>query len=550
VSGGRRAATTAAIFALIWTTHPAAAQTARRLPAPGSNPVLLMGRMPAVSQREHEPLTPDQVAMLRKAQAERARGRPREARRTLDALLAQAPHHPLVLGEIAQLMLAESDFAGLERLARRERYAQKDSLILGHELTLACERLGFVKQAAQIAAEVWACSPQEGDWTSVTIERLHAADPEGVVQAMRAAFKARPQRVDLARTLARLEWQQGDVGRMLDVLRTADHNGQRPPMRWDFADGLLRTGNARDSTAALAALVDVAGDAGVDRGYRTPAARRAWAMFESRGETTEGARRITEALRDLPPEQWDAGFVVEIARALREGGRTGDARKLMAPFEDRAAMVPELAIERALVELRDGPPARAFDALEAASVSSQDGRFYLGEARFFAGEIDSALASYKRVAADPRGPHAGEALERIYLIEDAKPVDALPAFGRMAYAEWRGEQKQALALSDSLYHGLPRGELWSQAALIFASHLETAGNREAALEPLLAVADSMPEARLASRARQRAGDLYLTLGHQAEALHQYEECLARYPRAWNAPEVRRQLQTLRRERRL
>ena len=35
----------------------------------------------------------------------------------------------------------------------------------------------------------------------------------------------------------------------------------------------------------------------------------------------------------------------------------------------------------------------------------------------------------------------------------------------------------------------------------------------------------------------------------ARALAQYEECLARYPKAWNAPEVRRAVETLRRERR-
>jgi hypothetical protein len=34
------------------------------------------------------------------------------------------------------------------------------------------------------------------------------------------------------------------------------------------------------------------------------------------------------------------------------------------------------------------------------------------------------------------------------------------------------------------------------------------------------------------------------------AVAQYEECLARYPRAWNAAEVRRKLETLRRDRRL
>ena len=51
--------------------------------------------------------------------------------------------------------------------------------------------------------------------------------------------------------------------------------------------------------------------------------------------------------------------------------------------------------------------------------------------------------------------------------------------------------------------------------------------------------------------RERAGDLYATrLGDDEKAIEQYEEGLARYPRAWNAPEVRRKLEALEKDRRL
>jgi tetratricopeptide (TPR) repeat protein len=529
----------------------AMAQGSVTFPQPGQrHEMLILGREPALSQRTQPPMTAAQIAELRRARTLRNEGRPREARRVLEALRREAPSHALVLTELGQLMLAGGEFLGLERLARAERQAQKDSLLLGHELTVAYERLGNVGRAAEIASEMWIVAPGEGDWTTASLERLFPAAPEAVTQAVRAAFRARPERADLARFLARLEWRRGDAGRMLDVLRTADRHGQRPPLRWMFAEEILREAGAADSTGALEALTDLAGDGTVDLAYRTPAARRAWAMFQSRGEPASGAKRIADALRDMASDRWDPAFLVEIARALREGGRTQDARRLMAPFEDRAALLPELAIERALADLRDGPPERAFAALEAAAPNSQEGLFHLGEARFFAGAIDSALAAYQRVVMTPRGPFAGQAFERIYLLEDMQPAAALPAFGRMAYAAWKGERKQALALAESLYAELPRGELWSQAALMLADHREADGDRAAALLPLLAVADSLPEARLASLARQRAGDLHLALGDDAAAMHQFEECLARYPRAWNAPEVRRKLQTMRRDRRL
>lgn len=539
-----------AAILLVTTSGDAGAQGTVQFLQPQQGNVLILGQEPALSQHRQPPLTPEQTALLGRARALRAEGRSKEARRVLEDLRREAPGHALVLTEFGQLLLADGDFSGLERLARTERQAQQDSLLLGHELTLAYERLGQLGRAAEVASEMWIVAPAEGDWSSVTLTRLFPADPDAVTRAVRAAYRARPDRTDIARELARLEWQRGDAGRMLDVLREADRNGHRPPLRWSFADELLRSAVGLDSTAALEALVDLARDTSVDLSYRTPAARRAWAMYLSRGEPAAGATQIAESLRDMPAERWDSAFLVEIARALRVGGRTQEARRLMEPFEDRAALVPELALERALADLRDGPPARAFGALETVAAHSQEGMFFLGEARFFAGAIDSALAAYQRVVVNPRGPYAGEAFERIYLLEDMQPRPALPAFGRMAYAEWKGERAKARDLADSLYRSLPRGELWSHAALMLSAHREALGERAEALPPLLAVADSMPEARLASLARQRAGELHLALGNDAAAIHQFEECLARYPRAWNAPEVRRKLQAMRRERSL
>ncbi len=97
---------------------------------------------------------------------------------------------------------------------------------------------------------------------------------------------------------------------------------------------------------------------------------------------------------------------------------------------------------------------------------------------------------------------------------------------------------------------LAHGSLWAHVALTLATQREQLGDGRAALEPLMAVADSLPADRLAPLARQRAGDvLRVWYKDDARALAQYEECLARYPRAWNAPEVRRRVESMRRERR-
>ena len=123
-------------------------------------------------------------------------------------------------------------------------------------------------------------------------------------------------------------------------------------------------------------------------------------------------------------------------------------------------------------------------------------------------------------------------------------------FGRIAYEEWRerpparpGADRLAGAGACRAARSGPRPRCCSP------SQREAAGDARGALGPLLAVADSLPDDRLAPLARQRAGDLYRSrLEDEDAALAQYEECLARYPRAWNAPEVRRVVERLRRDR--
>jgi tetratricopeptide (TPR) repeat protein len=207
-------------------------------------------------------------------------------------------------------------------------------------------------------------------------------------------------------------------------------------------------------------------------------------------------------------------------------------------------------MERALADLRDGPPERVLAALLPDSTASDEQRFRYAEALFFAGRIDSAVAWYQRASVNPSGEFTGAALERLYLLEEGRPASALPAFGRIAYEQWRGANRRAQVLAESLFTTLPRGALWAQAAMVVVDERERGGDASGAISAALALADSLPGDRLAPLARQRAGDLYLGKLHdEAKAIEQYEACVAAYPRAWNAAEVRRRLDELRRSRR-
>jgi tetratricopeptide (TPR) repeat protein len=422
--------------------------------------------------------------------------------------------------------------------------------MMARELALALERLNRPRDAAGVALESWLASPLDADWAQETVLRLASADGRGVRELMRRASEARPDRTDLVRARALVDWRGGDLAAALATLQHAERAGTaRAPLLWDFARQLASTGVARDSGAAATALTTLAGDRHFDTTWRLTAAQHAWTLQRGRGAEAEAAPALARALDGVPTARWPADFLVTIARALREAGRTDESRALLRSGAAPPAAVPQLELEDALADLRDGPPERALPRLAALAGTTPEGAWHYAEALFFSGQSDSALTLYQRIAENAQGLFSGGALERAYLIEDAEPRAALAVFGRIAYEEWRDDHRRALALTDSLTQALPRGALWAQASLLLASQREAAGDAPGALGPLLAVADSLPDDRLAPLARQRAGDLYRTrLGDENAALAQYEECLARYPRAWNAPEVRRVAERLRRGR--
>ncbi|HYM81364.1 MAG TPA: hypothetical protein VEY91_08120 [Candidatus Limnocylindria bacterium] len=532
---------------------------ARMVGAQGGNPerapeirTLLLqppARAGARAQRPIPPLDAAAIAELQRARGFRDTGLYDRGRAVLTELLAKTPHHPLVLDELAGLYLEQESWRSIETLARAERAATRDSLLLAPELVHALEQQKHHREAAQVALEAWTASPGEWEWAGPALDRLAGFDPRAVRELVRRAVERRPRRFDLLRAAARLEYRHGAPTDAIELLSRAD---QVPgiSLRWAFADELLQSSVTRDSLGAIASLVNLAGDDRRELRDRLLGARRAWQLHGRRGTQAAGAAQVAQALRNVPSERWDRDVLLPVVRALRQGGQTGQARELIGGLGGEPGAVPEVALERALNELREGPPERALAGLETLALTLPEATFYLAEGRFFAGHVDSALAAYQRIATTPQGTYTGAALERIYLIEDGTPKEALPLFGRLAYERWRGEAKRAVVLAESLYRSLPHTPLWAVAALELSALQDGLGDPKAALEPLLAVAETSSQDRLASLARQRAGDLYrLRLKDDAKALEQYEECLARYPKAWNAPEVRRQVEILRRERR-
>ena len=517
-----------------------------------STPVLIQSMTvapPGRAMRAAEPLPPAIEQRFLRALDLRASGLTDRARDTLVVLLRQLPHHPLIVSELGRTQLAREDWAAVERLAESERAALRDSSLLAGELVHALERLGRPKESLRVAVAAWAASPVDGGWASAAFFRLAPVDPKLALATLEDAAKPRPWRSDLAVGLARLHALSGRSADAVRVLREAEQRSGRSGLRMMFADESLRSGRPADSTAATAALTDLASDPSRRADERIAAGRRAWYLALASGREAALAVPLAAGMRDVPGEQWGPELLLGVVRTLQQSGRVAEARALLAANPGLERRMPELLLERALGSAREGDLAGAVSVLDSLAGVWPQARFMLAETQFFAGSFDSAHANYDRVAKRANDPDAGSALERLFLLEEHPGSAPLGTLAHIAFERWRGERTTATRLADSLWQAqAPDGPYAARAGLELAALRLEAGDARGALAPLLVIADSLATDRLAPLARQRAGDAYTALGDDRSALMQYEECLARYPRAWNSAEVRRRVERLRKAR--
>lgn len=506
---------------------------------------------PTRSTRTVEPLPPAVLQRLQRAIDLRTSGLPERARDTLLVLLRAHPHHPRIVTELGRAHLLRNDYPAVERLAQLERAAAKDTLLLAPELAQAQERLGRPRDAMRTALEAWTVNPGEGPWASNTVFRLAPTDAKLAVTLFETAALPRPWRTDLMLGLARLHATSGRPAEAARVLADAEKRSNRTGLRVLYADESLRAGSSADTTAALTVLMELTRDPARRPDERLATARRLWVAAQASGREAEWAPKLSQGLREVPAERWGPDFLLSLLRSLQRSGNTAEARALLGSNPALERRMPELTLERAAGLARDGQLSAARPLLDSLAQHLPQARFLRAELEFFAGELDSAAAHYNAVVENANDPDAATALDRIYLLEEYPKASVRPMLGAIAYERWRGRRSQAIVLADSLWRmQKPRGDYAAHAGLELAALRLEAGDARAALVPLLVVCDSLAEDRLAPLARQRAGDAYAMLGDDKNALTQYEECLARYPRAWNSAEVRRRVERLRKEKRL
>ena len=479
----------------------------------------------------------------------------------------------------------EPPAAGASHEADEDAFARERAealLALGkrHEaipwMAVACAEPGV--RSARLRADLltWSESLDLGPRVLAAVGKRADAAPENIDLALLAAeMECRTGRQELAwPRLARAE-ERGGVGRRGELLRILAERLSIGPVRTQ-AQGAqawleLARGRGYDPElrgAALARLMGPAPAAGVAEGY--PAAAGA----------SVPTADLEAVWRSLPPGAMRSRTGLDLADFCRRRGDEAAARRVIAVLGREGAppnLQGELDLQEGLAAVQGGDLDAARRLLAQARQRAADpaaaerAEYGLAETRFFAGEFDSALTAFDDFArAHPQSPLANDALEHAYLLEadgDGGPAGTSPgvaALARGLYAEARAQWEDAARLArdaetqarsahpeglrtqldrDSL--GGPLDPVRAHALLLLSRVEQERGAFPAALAAALLVADSLSGDRLAPAARKRVGDLLLAYGRPAEALGQYEEMLARYPRSWLAAEVRRKVTDLR-----
>ena len=318
-------------------------------------PLILEGEV-VLTQRPIPPLDPEQLEQLRVAQSQRSSGLLDKAHATVTALLATVPHHPLALNELSRSRSHVRTGPRSNASGVRARRARRDSLLLGRDLVLALERMGREGRRPG-RARVLDRAHDRIRWAFSTIARLAVGEPKGVRDAMHRVAASYPDRVDLQRGAIRLDWKMGDDRGAMRAARhrSAQHHAAAPV-------DVRRRAAARPVEPRLERRRRIVAEHVRRRattrrtGCSPPAARGTSSASPGR---RPGAGALYDALRISRARAGTGTCSSRIARGAARSGRTADARALLETDGLQGAQQTQVTLERALADLRDGPPARA-----------------------------------------------------------------------------------------------------------------------------------------------------------------------------------------------
>lgn len=425
-------------------------------------------------------------ALLAAAGASLGEGRLDEAARLARRLLEQHPQSAyategrLTLGEA---LLAADDPSGAERAFRealesapgRAEHAARARSRLGWCRLLQDDPRGAAEHFARLVQDQPRSAEAEEGRALLGRALAAAGDDPGAARAFEAYLREHPDGAHAAEARLELARRAGDGARSLELLRAAVAADPRGPYAaraaYELAERLVAAGDPAAASEAYAAIPS-ADPLGPSAAYGL-----AWCAFEL-DRPDEAERALGRALADLPDDDplrpachelavWvragrgDAEGAlrafVELSRsgaddarlwtaaratcdALVAADRAEAAERVLGELEKRlrdADVLAEVRAERSLAALDAGrldeAEALAVRGLQGApaSTAAAEAAFFVGEARFEAGDDERAAELYRAAASVEASPHVESALYKrgFALLRAGRVEDAQASFG-------------------------------------------------------------------------------------------------------------------------
>lgn len=183
------------------------------------------------------------------------------------------------------------------------------------------------------------------------------------------------------------------------------------------------------------------------------------------------------------------------------------------------------------------------------TIGSSRARYHLAELDLVEGEYDRAIDAFAALAEEaPDDRLANDCLDLALLLNEASldAPDVRAQYGEYRRALLRKDGDAAQTHLEALVEQHPESSLHPIALYELAQVFDAAGKFEVALQRFQSLVEAHAEHRLAARALEAMGDLYLEdLGQPELAVAQFERILIDYPNDLFLDDVRKKLLTAR-----
>ncbi|MFQ5600620.1 MAG: tetratricopeptide repeat protein [Candidatus Krumholzibacteriia bacterium] len=261
---------------------------------------------------------------------------------------------------------------------------------------------------------------------------------------------------------------------------------------------------------------------------RDAMALKALILFEDLGDHEQALRTFEDLVkRQRQRNEPDYMVRVQMGLCLAAMDRFDEARVVL---EEVAGSETQGGDEKQQVDPHHRRGRRA--KVTAETVGRSRARYHLAELDLVEGDYEGAIDGFAALAEEaPEDRLANDCLDLALTLNEATFDDpeALQRFGSYRRALLRRNLEQARAELEALVVQHPESTLHPLALFKLAQNLDEAGEFQMALQHFDRVVEMHPEHRLAARALEAIGDVYLErLGRPEEAVDSYERILLDY----------------------